>query len=344
MQRRLGAVLSVLLALTLLAATARACGGPESGSSFGGGAQHGDVAAWDREIEVKGRRRSLLSLNGRRCGAVLPPADVLQRVEFRVAAHRAKEAARVASGGAQAPKVYTIPLHVYNVVSDDGTERGFVSNADLKAQVDEMNKAYATAVTPEDEAGTAGERAGVQWDFDLQGITRIKAADMCDAGAEKAVKTANRKGGKGALNLYITDLSSCGLLGYSSWPWELDPKSGKADALTMDGVVIHYETLPRGTYKPYNMGRTCIHETGHWMGLYHVFQNGCSKGGDQVDDTPYQGAPTEGCPKTRDSCPQPGEDPFWNFMDYTDDKCMKGFTPLQHKRMESMFLLHRASR
>ena len=176
----------------------------------------------------------------------------------------------------------------------------------------------------------------------MQSIATIKAGDMCDKEAEKAVKAANRKGGKGALNLYITDLSSCGLLGYSTWPWELDPKGGKADAVTMDGVVIHHETLPGGAYKPYNMGRTTIHETGHWMGLFHVFQNGCSKGGDQVDDTPYQGAPTEGCPASRDTCPQPGEDPFWNFMDYTDDKCMKGFTPLQHKRMEAMWALHRA--
>ena len=30
----------------------------------------------------------------------------------------------------------------------------------------------------------------------------------------------------------------------------------------MDGVVIHYATLPGGSYKPYDMGRTCIHETG----------------------------------------------------------------------------------
>jgi len=73
----------------------------------------------------------------------------------------------------------------------------------------------------------------------------------------------------------------------------------------------------------------------------HNPKTGCSKGGDQVDDTPYQSAPTEGCPKSRDSCPQPGEDPFWNFLDYTDDKCMKGFTAGQHKRMEAMWQLHR---
>jgi hypothetical protein len=62
----------------------------------------------------------------------------------------------------------------------------------------------------------------------------------------------------------------------------------------------------------------------------------------KVDDTPAQAAPTEGCPKSRDTCPQPGEDAVWNGMDYTDDRCMKGFTAGQQKRMEAMRLLHRA--
>ncbi|KAI8465192.1 MAG: hypothetical protein J3K34DRAFT_93552 [Monoraphidium minutum] len=330
MQQRVGAALTaVLLILPLLAATARACGG------------HGEdeVSPWDREIEVKGRRRSLLSLKGRRCGAVHPSPEVLQRVEFRAAAHRAKESARAARGKAGEARVYKIPTYVFNVVGPDG--RGAVAEGVLRAQVDALNEAYATAVTPEMTDSTAAEQAGLRWAFELVEVVTVKAGDMCDAAVEKAVKAEHRKGGKGALNLYITDLSTCGLLGYSSWPWELDPKAGKADAETLDGVVIHHETLPGGGYKPYNMGRTCIHETGHWMGLYHVFQNGCSKGGDQVDDTPYQSSPTEGCPKSRDSCPQPGEDPFWNFMDYTDDKCMRGFTPLQHKRMETMWQLHR---
>jgi hypothetical protein len=199
---------------------------------------------------------------------------VLQRVEFSAAAHAAKEAARVASGGSQAPRVFNIPTFVYNVVSNDGTERGFVSDAGLKLQIAEMNKAYATAVTPDGVEGTSAARAKITWNFSLVNITRIKAGDMCDSAVEKTVKAASRKGGRGALNLYITDLSACGLLGYSTWPWELEPKAGKPNALIMDGVVIHFETLPKGTYKPFNMGRTCIHETGHWMGLYHVFQNG----------------------------------------------------------------------
>lgn len=333
----------LFLVLPLLATPGHACAGDDS-SSFSSSSDAG-VSRWDREFQLKGRRRSLLSMQGRLCGALHPAPELMQKIEFRLAAFRAKEAARVASGATQGEgKVYPIPTYVYNVVSADGSDRGFVSDAGLKAQVDALNQAYATAVTPDGNVGSSGEQSGLTWKFDLQSIQRIKAGDMCDQGEEKKIKAANRKGSKAALNLYITDLSSCGLLGYSSWPWELDPKSGKADPVTMDGVVIHFETLPGGSYKPYNMGRTCIHETGHWMGLFHVFQNGCSKGGDQVDDTPYQGAPTEGCPKSRDSCPQPGEDPFWNFMDYTDDKCMKGFTPLQHKRMEAMWQLHRLNR
>jgi hypothetical protein len=31
-------------------------------------------------------------------------------------------------------------------------------------------------------------------------------------------------------------------------------------------------------------------------------------------------------------------------MDYTDDKCMKGFTPLQHQRMATFWAQHRGRR
>lgn len=48
-------------------------------------------------------------------------------------------------------------------------------------------------------------------------------------------------------------------------------------------------------------------QVGHWMGLYHTFQNGCTRGGDMVADTPFAAGPTTGCPAYRDSCSEPGQ-------------------------------------
>ena len=84
------------------------------------------------------------------------------------------------------------------------------------------------------------------------------------------------------------------------------------------------------------------HEMGHWMGLLHIWSQGCDdKGGDLVDDTPIQLGPTGSCTnvdpqKPKDSCPsQPGFDMSNNFMDYSD--CMSKFTVGQVERMYHTF-------
>jgi len=156
---------------------------------------------------------------------------------------------------------------------------------------------------------------------------------------QTAMKNALREGGASTLNVYtvgsIKDDNDRGLLGYATFPewYSGNPKD--------DGVVIQYGTLPGGSNGPYNLGRTLTHEAGHWVGLYHTFQNGCSAPGDFVDDTPYEASPAYGCPNGRDTCPAPGLDPIQNFMDYTDDSCMNNFTPGQTQRLQDQLRTYR---
>jgi hypothetical protein len=104
----------------------------------------------------------------------------------------------------------------------------------------------------------------------------------------------------------------------------------------MNGVVFHYATLPGGALAPYNQGGTLQHEVGHYLGLYHTFQGGCTAPGDECDDTPFEASPAFGCPEGRNTCAQPGDDPIHNYMDYTDDACYTQFTTDQGNRMQQV--------
>jgi hypothetical protein len=175
--------------------------------------------------------------------------------------------------------------------------------------------------------------------FNLASVERIANRTWfygCDNfGVEKKMKAALRQGTAVDLNVYTC--APARFLGRSAFPWDY------ADAPTLDGVILHYGVLPGGFVEPFTTGEVLVHETGHWMGLYHTFQGGCESDGDFVSDTPAEATPSFGsCLIGRDTCPSPGLDPTDNYMDYSGDSCWTQFTFEQYMRMDEHFVIYRS--
>jgi hypothetical protein len=221
-----------------------------------------------------------------------------------------------------------IKTYVHVIRNGTTLAGGNVPQEQILAQMDVLNNDYAT--TP--------------FSFELVNVTYVdnpiwfNQVTRPPSQYNFEMKAMLRQGDAAALNLYLVsfdNLGADGLLGYATFPdmYDDDPLS--------DGVVLRHTTLPGGPLAPYNLGRTATHEVGHWMGLLHVFQDGCDGLGDQVDDTPAQALPGETCVPA-DTCPgSPGVDSYRNFLDYSWDSCVTQFTPGQVQRMIQQVDLYR---
>ncbi len=214
----------------------------------------------------------------------------------------------------------TIPVYVHIITNTDGTQ------GNVQGLVNEQIRVLNIGFAP------------TGWSFVLAGVdTTANSAWFAmepNTTAEAQAKAALRRGGPGALNLYTANPGG-GLLGWATFPWSYSSRPSD------DGVVVLYTSLPGGGEANYQEGETATHEVGHWMGLYHTFQGGCSRNNDYVGDTPAEMSPAYGCPESRDSCRAGGLDPIHNFMDYTYDTCMFTFTAGQDARMDAAFSAYR---
>ena len=282
--------------------------------SYAGNAQS------DKRDELRETKKPVVVKEGRACGTDHDPqkisaaeADFAERLEFMKDSPMAE-----VTGG-------TINVYFHVINKGTGINNGDVPQSMIDDQIDVLNAAFG----------------GWGWQFNLVQVTRTTNTTWYNgcysSTTETQIKNALRQGSADDLNIYSCNPSG-GILGYATFP------SSYASNPKRDGVVLLYASLPGGGADPYDEGDTGTHEVGHWMGLYHTFQGGCSNNGDFVSDTAAERSPAYGCPAGRDSCTgrkYPGLDPITNFMDYTDDACMDNFTAGQDARMDSMFTTYR---
>jgi hypothetical protein len=252
---------------------------------------------------------------GRGCGTPAPLPEEGVALQSAVRAYL-KQPNHTFAGGQ-----IKVAFHVIYNVNGEGN----VPQSQLEAQIATLNREYRQ----------------MGFSFVLASVDRTQSKqwfDLASPGTEKAAKKVLAIDPAHRLNVYTCSP------GHDLLGWAYYPNSFPEDSY-MHGVVIHYASVPGGALSDYNLGQTLTHEVGHYLGLYHTFQGGCTEPGDFIDDTPAEASPYFGadCGIARDTCPSPGLDPITNFMDYSVDACLTVFTGDQKARMQALTAQYRPS-
>lgn len=240
--------------------------------------------------------------------------------------------------------VLRIPV-VVHIIADAGCTTGAVSNQTVANQIAALNEDYRA------KPGTPGQ-AGVDSMIEFflatidpvgrptTGITRdCNATWYRDRGGYYTTLAWDTSR---YMNVYVN--SAGGSRGYTFLPADpVGPRGTSADR-----IVINQLAFGRpGPFAPYNQGRTLTHETGHYLGLFHTYFEGCGIAtapdcyatGDRLCDTALNATFHKGCP-TVTACGGVTA-PVTNYMELTDDACMTGFTAEQAQRMRCSLATYR---
>jgi len=247
------------------------------------------------------------------------------------------------------PAPYVLPI-VFHIIHNNGPEN--ITDAQVLQSLADMNLAFANQGYYDPSTG-----AEMQIEFCLAkqdpngaattGINRVVSplTNMTMETEDLAVKNLIRWEPTEYINVWIVDeicsnSVGCGVAGYAYFP--------SAHGGNEDGIMI--EDNYTGTGQA-NSG-VLIHEMGHYLGLYHTFQGGCTNNnclsdGDRVCDTPPdQSTAQVPCGSNFNSCStdvnaaDPNnpfltdqDDMYINYMDYGDLNCYTAFTLGQRARM-----------
>lgn len=252
--------------------------------------------------------------------------------------------------------VVYIPV-VFHIIHDDSLQN--ISQAQIMNQLQILNNDFRRKEgTP--GFSSDGRSADIQIEFRLaqydpngnkhDGINRVKSS--LTNNARDNVKALSYWNSSKYLNVWIVkSINNFGqqgtVLGYAQFPDDISFRP------STDGVVVRADQVGIvGVGQVSQGGRTLTHEVGHWLGLYHTFQDGCVGGdaatcqyqGDEVCDTPPVEEASSGCQEGKNSCTSNTNDLpdlIRNYMDYSDGTCMNMFTQGQRDRMYSKMAAYR---
>lgn len=273
---------------------------------------------------------SLFRSQGLRCGASFPAS----RSEVVPATDCSLSSTTIRSRyEAEGHVLFRIPVVVHVLQSTAG--QGLISDAQVQSQIDVLNEDYRALTGTAGALGTDGRIEFFLATEDPQGNPTTGITRSTDDGWFDDIGSywdALAWDTTRYLNVYTNRAS--GTLGYVP-----DLPQGGGVGTSADRVVILWAAFGRNgpIGPPFDMGRTATHEIGHYLGLYHTFDfgcdtaSGCHASGDRICDTNPQEQAVFGCPSSSFSCGS--EDPFHNYMDYTDDACYEEFTLEQINRM-----------
>lgn len=232
------------------------------------------------------------------------------------------------------PSPLMIPIVFIVFYKKDGT--GKVPRSRLQSQVDQLNRAFSGA--------EAGRDSGFR--FTLFDAVYDENDDYHDSCSLYSYQIAMKKFySKNPEKYYYVYVCSCtGNLGLSWLPYQTMGGKVMTENHYMLGSIVHWDLLPGGNMLKgrYRQGDILTHETGHHLGLRHIYEGGCvgdESFSDGIADTPRQKGNTIGnCGDRVDTCPGGGSDDVTNYMGIFPDSCRNHFTPGQIAYMQNIVM------